>query len=124
MLTKKGWLKPALAAMELSQMVVQGLWEKDSILLQIPHFTSDIVENLKKITPPVESVFDVLEMDDSNRDSVLSQFSQQKMSDVALFCNSYPNIELSYELNEINEVFLYIYAYYFLFIIVCLKKKM
>ena len=33
-----GWLKPALAAMELSQMVVQGLWNKDHVLLQVGIF--------------------------------------------------------------------------------------
>ncbi len=30
-----GWLQPALAAMEMSQMVAQGMTEKDSVLLQV-----------------------------------------------------------------------------------------
>lgn len=34
-ISSNGWLKPALAAMELSQMVVQGLWNRDNILLQV-----------------------------------------------------------------------------------------
>jgi len=34
-ISSNGWLKPALAAMELSQMVVQGLWNKDHVLLQV-----------------------------------------------------------------------------------------
>lgn len=29
------WLSPALAAMEMCQMVTQGLWDKDSPLLQV-----------------------------------------------------------------------------------------
>lgn len=34
-ISSNGWLKPALAAMELSQMVVQGLWNKDNVLTQV-----------------------------------------------------------------------------------------
>lgn len=34
-ISSSGWLKPALAAMELSQMVVQGLWNKDNVLKQV-----------------------------------------------------------------------------------------
>jgi pre-mRNA-splicing helicase BRR2 len=34
-ISSNGWLKPALAAMELSQMVVQGLWNKDNVLMQV-----------------------------------------------------------------------------------------
>lgn len=34
-ISSSGWLNPALAAMELSQMVTQGLWERDSPLLQV-----------------------------------------------------------------------------------------
>jgi pre-mRNA-splicing helicase BRR2 len=34
-ISSNGWLKPALAAMELSQMVVQGLWNRDSVLKQV-----------------------------------------------------------------------------------------
>ena len=34
-ISSNGWLKPALAAMELSQMIVQGLWNKDNVLLQV-----------------------------------------------------------------------------------------
>ena len=64
-ISSQGWLKPALAVMEVwpahyrqprfhilksslptpqvSQMVVQGQWDKDPLLLQVPHFNADIV---------------------------------------------------------------------------------
>ena len=35
------WLKPAIAAIELSQMIVQGMWNEDSRLLQLPHFDKE-----------------------------------------------------------------------------------
>ena len=92
-----GWLRPALAVMEVAQMAVQGMWEKDDVLLQVPHFDARIVAELRALPQPVESVFDVLDMDEEVRNKVL-QMTPAKLSDVALFCNAYPNIDVQYEL--------------------------
>lgn len=59
-LSSSGWLNPALAAMEMSQMVTQGMWDRDSLLLQLPHFTRDLANKCKEAG--IESVFDLLEM--------------------------------------------------------------
>ncbi|XP_061404387.1 U5 small nuclear ribonucleoprotein 200 kDa helicase [Lethenteron reissneri] len=100
-LSSNGWLSPALAAMELAQMCTQAMWSKDSYLKQLPHFTAD---HVKRCTEQgVESVFDVLEMEDAAR-SALLQLDDSKMADVARFCNRYPNIELSYELSDKENV--------------------
>ncbi len=79
-------------------MVVQGLWNKDPVLLQIPHFTMDTVRELAHLPSPVETVFDLLDMDDRARQDTL-RFSPSQLSDIAKFCNSYPNVEVSYELD-------------------------
>ena len=34
-LSSNGWLGPAIAAMELAQMVTQAMWSKDSYLKQL-----------------------------------------------------------------------------------------
>lgn len=52
-LSSNGWLSPALAAMELAQMVTQAMWSKDSYLKQLPHFTS---EHIKRCTDKVSWV--------------------------------------------------------------------
>ncbi|XP_066277510.1 U5 small nuclear ribonucleoprotein 200 kDa helicase-like [Branchiostoma lanceolatum] len=96
-LSSNGWLSPALAAMELAQMVTQAMWSKDSYLKQLPHFSNDLI---KKCTDSgIESVFDIMEMEDEDRNSLL-QMSDAQMADVARFCNRYPNIELAYEVIE------------------------
>ena len=44
-LSSSGWLSPALAAMELCQMCVQGMWDRDPVLLQLPHVTRDLAKS-------------------------------------------------------------------------------
>uniref|UniRef100_A0A8C5MLF8 U5 small nuclear ribonucleoprotein 200 kDa helicase n=1 Tax=Leptobrachium leishanense TaxID=445787 RepID=A0A8C5MLF8_9ANUR len=100
-LSSNGWLSPALAAMELAQMVTQAMWSKDSYLKQLPHFNS---EHIKGCTDKgVESVFDIMEMEDDDRNELL-QLTDAQMADVARFCNRYPNIELSYEVAEKESI--------------------
>ncbi|KAJ0019478.1 hypothetical protein NQD34_007047 [Periophthalmus magnuspinnatus] len=100
-LSSNGWLSPALAAMELAQMVTQAMWSKDSYLKQLPFFTS---EHIKRCTDKgVESIFDIMEMEDDERTALL-QLTDAQMADVARFCNRYPNIELSYEVAEKDNI--------------------
>ena len=104
-ISSSGWLKPALAAMELSQMIVQGLWNKDHVLKQIPHFTDEIIQRCLKYEgeDPVESVFDILTLDDDVRSDLL-RLPDDKMADVAVFCNNYPNVEMGFEVQDPDDV--------------------
>lgn len=101
MLSTNGWLGPALAAMELAQMCTQAMWNKDSYLKQLPHFTSEIIERCKE--KKIETIFDVMDMEDDDRNEVLG-LSTSKMADVARFCNRYPNIELTYDVENKNHI--------------------
>jgi pre-mRNA-splicing helicase BRR2 len=82
--------------MELSQMVVQGMWDKASVLLQIPHMTEEVVKRCNSFSPPVNTIFDIFELEDGDRNSVLG-FTPDQLSNVAVFCNSYPNIEVTFD---------------------------
>lgn len=96
-ITSNGWLKPALSCMDLSQMLTQGMCDNDNILLQIPHFNAEIVERCK--SKGVENVSDILELDDDVRNELL-QLNDDQLQDVALFCNNYPDITVSYKIEE------------------------
>ena len=90
-------------------MIVQGLWDKDHPLLQIPHFTTDMLSRCKAEDnaalngEDVESIFDIMELDDDVRDDIF-RLPLAKMDDVATFCNTYPSVGLEYKIVDENEV--------------------
>jgi len=100
-LSSNGWLAPAVAAMELAQMLTQAMWSKDSYLRQLPHFTPEIIKRCNEKN--VDTVFDLMELDDEDRIKLL-QLSDAQMADVARFCNRYPNIELHYEIQDKDRI--------------------
>ncbi|EPS72238.1 hypothetical protein M569_02516, partial [Genlisea aurea] len=93
-ISSNGWLSLALLAMELSQMVTQGMWERDSVLLQLPHFTEELAKRCQ--AKNIETVFDLVEMEDDERRELL-QMTDSELMDIARFCNRFPNIDLTYE---------------------------
>ncbi|GFZ10594.1 U5 small nuclear ribonucleoprotein helicase [Actinidia rufa] len=99
-ISSNGWLSLALLAMEVSQMVTQGLWDRDPVLLQIPHFTKDLAKKCQENHgKSIEAVFDLADMEDDERRELL-QMPDSQLIDVAQFCNRYPNIDLTYDVVE------------------------
>lgn len=99
-LSSNSWLGPALAAMELSQMVTQAVWHKDSYLRQLPHFSAERIAKCREAK--IETVFDLIEMEDEARTKLLEDLTPAQMADVARFCNRYPNIEITYDVVSSN----------------------
>lgn len=103
-ISSNGWLNLALSAMDISQMVTQGMWERDSLLLQIPHFTKDLAKKChENPDKSIETVFDLVEMEDDERQELL-QMSDAQLLDIARFCNRYPNIDMTYDVLDIDDI--------------------
>ena len=47
----------------------------------------------------IDTIFDIMEMEDDERNELL-KLSESEMADVARFSNRYPNIELTYEIQN------------------------
>ncbi|GAK66043.1 sec63-domain-containing protein [Moesziomyces antarcticus] len=94
----------AIVAMELSQMVVQAVWDKDSVLRQVPHFSAEVIERCR--ARGVEDVFglsDLLaDLSEVERDELL-QMDKKQTARVAAFVNAFPYIELSYSIETPRE---------------------
>lgn len=87
-----GWLKPALVAVDLSQMLLQGVWDLEIPLLQLPHMDIGLAKTLKD-KYNVSDVFEFLDMEQDQRTTALMGFTNEQLREVASACNSYPNLE-------------------------------
>jgi pre-mRNA-splicing helicase BRR2 len=92
-MSSNAWLN-ATRAMDLSQMCVQAMWDTESPLKQVPHFEPDVSTVVLAIwshTPSnvsyqvikrckeanVESVYDIMEMEDDQRSDLLRMDARQ-----------------------------------------------
>ncbi|KAH8325491.1 hypothetical protein KR067_005881, partial [Drosophila pandora] len=85
-LSSNGWLSPAVAAMELAQMVTQAMWSKDSYLRQLPHFSAEIVKRCtEKLAsdryPNIELNYEVVDKDRINSGSTVNVVVQLERED-------------------------------------------
>ena len=85
-------------------LILQGLWERDSVLLQLPHFTKELAKKCQENPGKrIETVFDLVEMEDDGRRDLL-QMSDAQLLDIARFCNRFPNIDLAYDILQSDDV--------------------
>ena len=86
------WLKPAILAMQLCQMLIQAQWLSDSPLLQLPHFTSSLISKFRN--EKIEDIADFMNMEDEDRQKILHSLSTSDISDIIETCNRYPSIRI------------------------------
>ncbi|KIW04152.1 uncharacterized protein PV09_04959 [Verruconis gallopava] len=106
-LSSEGHLN-AMNAMEMSQMCVQAMWDRDSPLKQIPHFDESAIEAANKFG--VEDVYSFMEAMDPEENKDYSKliealgFNNEQLAAAAEFTNNrYPSLEMSFEvLNKEN----------------------
>ncbi|KAI0244580.1 Pre-mRNA-splicing helicase BRR2 [Massospora cicadina] len=94
--SSKGWLHPALAAMELAQMCVQAQWDRDSPLKQLPHFDDQRIQLARG--EGIESVIDFMECEEASRQKVLSNLNPRQIREIAEVVNRYPSLALQHEI--------------------------
>jgi pre-mRNA-splicing helicase BRR2 len=120
----------AMNAMELSQMVVQAMWDRDSPLKQIPHFSPEVIQvanEYKYVLIPkpadnerpvtniytcrINDIFEFMEaMDPSeNKDyaTLVKRLglNNKQLAQAAGFTNEkYPNIELDFEVEDPESI--------------------
>ena len=98
----------AMSAMEMSQMVVQAMWDRDSPLKQMPYFSDDVIKAANKAG--AKDVFEFMEaMDPDNPESKsLAKrlgLDNRELSQVATFTNDkYPDIELDFQVLDKDDI--------------------
>lgn len=100
-ISSSGWLNPALAAMELSQMLTQALWQRDPVLMQIPGVGREVAASA--MASGVETIFDIVEMDEDARRETL-QLTESQLAVADAWLARYPDIGVSHEVVEPEAV--------------------
>lgn len=107
-LSSEGHLN-AMSAMEMSQMVVQAMWDRDSPLLQIPHFDAQIVDILAKYDvkdiDEFMTAMDPSENPDQGKLVKAMGLTNRQLVEAANFTNTkYPSLELEFEAEDKENI--------------------
>ncbi|BCR90755.1 ATP-dependent RNA helicase BRR2 [Aspergillus chevalieri] len=107
-LSSEGHLN-AMNAMEMSQMVVQAMWDRDSPLKQIPHFGPEVVKVANEFG--INDIFEFMEaMDPSENKDYASLVKRlgldnKQLAQAAAFTNDkYPNLDLDFQVEDPENV--------------------
>jgi pre-mRNA-splicing helicase BRR2 len=107
-LSSEGHLN-AMNAMEMSQMVVQAMWDRDSPLKQIPHFGPEAIKVANEYN--INDIFEFMEaMDPSeNKDypTLVKRLGldNSQLAQAAAFTNEkYPNLDLDFQVEDPENI--------------------
>ena len=99
----------AMSAMEMSQMVVQAMWDRDSPLKQIPHFSPEVIKAVDDFG--AKDIFEFMELMDpaENKDyeKMVKRLGLEKkqLAQAAAFTNNnYPNVEIEFEIDDPENI--------------------
>lgn len=98
----------AMNAMEISQMVVQAMWDRDSPLKQIPHFDNRLVQEANGAgVQDISDFIDAMDPDAPNDKDLVRRLdlSGQQLADAARFVNEfYPDLSVEFDVVEPESI--------------------
>uniref|UniRef100_A0A8C2ZUV1 SEC63 homolog, protein translocation regulator n=1 Tax=Cyclopterus lumpus TaxID=8103 RepID=A0A8C2ZUV1_CYCLU len=89
--------------MKLTQMIVQGLQESKSPLLQLPHFEEEHLRYCISKKYKVRSLQDLVSLKDSDRRSMLRFLGEDKYDEVLAVLGSFPHIAMVTKLQVLDD---------------------
>lgn len=99
----------AMNAMEMSQMVVQAMWDRDSPLKQIPHFSPDVIKAANDFG--AKDIFEFMDLMDPSENKDYEKMvkrlglDNKQLAQAAAFTNNkYPNIEIDFQVEDPESI--------------------
>nr|XP_033931496.1 translocation protein SEC63 homolog [Pseudochaenichthys georgianus] len=89
--------------MKLTQMIVQGLQESKSPLLQLPHFEEEHLRYCVSKKYKVRSLQDLVSLKDSDRRNMLRFLGEEKYDEVFAVLGSFPHITMDTKLQVLDD---------------------
>ncbi|XP_077593213.1 translocation protein SEC63 homolog [Stigmatopora nigra] len=89
--------------MKLTQMIVQGLQEAKSPLLQLPHFEEEHLRYCISKKYKVRSLQDLVSLKDSDRRGMLRFMEEEKYDEVMAVLGSFPHITMDTKLQVLDD---------------------
>jgi translocation protein SEC63 len=86
-------LKSALNCIKFGQYVAQGMWIKDSELLQLPHFTEVEAGHCAKGKPSQKTITEYINISNESKKG-LKDFTSEQKDDVYKCCEILPNLSV------------------------------
>lgn len=106
-LSSEGHLN-AMSAMEMSQMIVQAMWDRDSPLMQIPHFSTAVVQAANGFK--INDIYDFQEAMDPDENPDYNKLvkklglDNKQLLEAANFTNKYPSLSLDFKVLDKENV--------------------
>ncbi len=99
----------AMSAMEMSQMVVQAMWDRDSPLKQIPYFAPEVIKVAND--SGANDIFEFIELIDPSENKDYEKMvkrlglDNKQLAQAAAFTNNkYPNIEIDFSVEDPESI--------------------
>lgn len=89
--------------MKLTQMIVQGLQESKSPLLQLPHFEEEHLRYCISKKYKVRTLQDLVSLKDSDRRSMLRFLGEEKYDEVMAVLGGFPHITMDIKLQVLDD---------------------
>ncbi|KAL6715877.1 Pre-mRNA-splicing helicase BRR2 [Lecanora helva] len=99
----------AMSAMEMSQMVVQAMWDRDSPLKQIPYFTPEVIKAAND--SGANDIFEFMDLMDPSENKDYEKMvkrlglNNKQLAKAAEFTNNkYPNIDIDFSVEDPDSI--------------------
>uniref|UniRef100_A0A7S1G1I9 J domain-containing protein n=1 Tax=Corethron hystrix TaxID=216773 RepID=A0A7S1G1I9_9STRA len=93
--THQEWMQTCMNCIEFGQYITQGLWVRDSSLMQLPHFTEAEAKACSQGKGKAGNLAQYLKVPDDEKKGFRNLSDEQK-KDVLKCCKIIPNIEVDY----------------------------
>ncbi|PAA68462.1 hypothetical protein BOX15_Mlig014052g3 [Macrostomum lignano] len=89
--------------MKLSPMIVQGLWENKSPILQLPHISEDSLRHFVTRKRNIRTIRQLALMPDSERRALLRSLTEDQYRDVMTVCAGMPQVDVQSKIEVIDD---------------------